>query len=308
MLSSNWMLADCILAMTCSMVGVVRLTDSRTLATSREPSTSRSVISHPVSGEKSSSSSCGYCDSQDKSAPRSIMPIWISNTTPLDAASGLDAGGVHQVPRQSAARDAAVDLALSGNLAQLDNGRIDDVQRGRVLVALVQLLEQVDEVRVLGAHAQRRVARRHKLNRLQLLGAERLQLLVLLAEHQIEGRHRLHLAVPAHRSPWNDRHRVPLARPVLVGLQHLSLALVRVVHKVPLPRGQGADVVVGGSELELGVGASAMLLGHRVEQIGVGRANEPLQPFEEGIEFAVRKVRQRLGHEFGVWLGASGCH
>mmetsp|Transcript_2675 Transcript_2675/g.8940 ORF Transcript_2675/g.8940 Transcript_2675/m.8940 type:complete len:276 (+) Transcript_2675:4632-5459(+) len=83
MLSSNWMLADCILAMTCSMVGVVKLTDSRTLATSSEPSTSSSTISQPVSGEKSSSASCGYCDSQDKSAPRSIMPIWISNTTPF---------------------------------------------------------------------------------------------------------------------------------------------------------------------------------------------------------------------------------
>jgi len=33
------MFALCILAMTCSMVGVVKLTERRTLATSREPST-----------------------------------------------------------------------------------------------------------------------------------------------------------------------------------------------------------------------------------------------------------------------------
>mmetsp|Transcript_28892 Transcript_28892/g.85989 ORF Transcript_28892/g.85989 Transcript_28892/m.85989 type:complete len:370 (-) Transcript_28892:1328-2437(-) len=83
MLSSSCRLADCILAITCSIVGVVRLTERRTLATRIEPSTARSMTSTPVRGEKSSSCSCGYCEIQLRLAPRSIMPICISKMTPF---------------------------------------------------------------------------------------------------------------------------------------------------------------------------------------------------------------------------------
>ena len=39
--------------------------------------------SRPVSGAKRISCSCGYCESHQMSAPRSIMPCWISKTMPL---------------------------------------------------------------------------------------------------------------------------------------------------------------------------------------------------------------------------------
>mmetsp|Transcript_30395 Transcript_30395/g.97015 ORF Transcript_30395/g.97015 Transcript_30395/m.97015 type:complete len:243 (+) Transcript_30395:173-901(+) len=52
----------------------------RTICT--EPSTRIDCTSRPERGPKRTSFSCGYCDSQARSAPRSTMPICISNKRP----------------------------------------------------------------------------------------------------------------------------------------------------------------------------------------------------------------------------------
>ena len=63
---------------TCSSVSEAMLSERRVLTRSDEPSTSVESASRPVSGGKSTSFSCGYCESQERSAPRSTIPICIS--------------------------------------------------------------------------------------------------------------------------------------------------------------------------------------------------------------------------------------
>mmetsp|Transcript_38499 Transcript_38499/g.106258 ORF Transcript_38499/g.106258 Transcript_38499/m.106258 type:complete len:432 (-) Transcript_38499:943-2238(-) len=69
-----------ILPTTCSMVSALRLTLSRTSATMLPWSTRVFMSCIPVSGPKRISFSCGYCEIQPSSAPRSTMPISISKT------------------------------------------------------------------------------------------------------------------------------------------------------------------------------------------------------------------------------------
>eukprot|EP00967_Tisochrysis_lutea_P060333 scaffold77172_cov26-Tisochrysis_lutea.AAC.2 len=58
----------------------------------RAPSTRYECTSSPDSGPHRISRSCGYCDSQAMSAPRSTMPIGISNTMPAaECAVGCEA-------------------------------------------------------------------------------------------------------------------------------------------------------------------------------------------------------------------------
>jgi len=76
------------LATTCSIVGLVRLIDTRIVTTMMCAceigciSMRISRASRPASGAKSTSASWGYCESHEISAPRSIMPCWISTTMP----------------------------------------------------------------------------------------------------------------------------------------------------------------------------------------------------------------------------------
>mmetsp|Transcript_17002 Transcript_17002/g.55773 ORF Transcript_17002/g.55773 Transcript_17002/m.55773 type:complete len:205 (+) Transcript_17002:1405-2019(+) len=77
-----------LLARTCSMVRAERLMFRRTATTSTEFSTRVDVTSRPVRGAKQISSSWGYWDTHERSAPRSTMPMLISKiveTDPLDA-------------------------------------------------------------------------------------------------------------------------------------------------------------------------------------------------------------------------------
>ena len=68
------------------MVSDDRLTLRLTPTTSTEPCTRVACTSRPVSGAKRISASCEYCESQLMSAPRSIMPCWISKTKPTPPA------------------------------------------------------------------------------------------------------------------------------------------------------------------------------------------------------------------------------
>ena len=90
------------LASTCSIVGAARLTERRTAMNRTAPSTRVDCTSRPVSGAKRISFSCGYCESHERSAPRSTMPICISKMvdasvcSPLpDEVSALDEGSIH---------------------------------------------------------------------------------------------------------------------------------------------------------------------------------------------------------------------
>ena len=72
------------LPVTASIVCAERLIESFMSKSSSEPSTRAERISSPVSGPNRISFSCGYCDSQLRSAPRSTMPCSISKIMPTD--------------------------------------------------------------------------------------------------------------------------------------------------------------------------------------------------------------------------------
>mmetsp|Transcript_172365 Transcript_172365/g.552491 ORF Transcript_172365/g.552491 Transcript_172365/m.552491 type:complete len:263 (+) Transcript_172365:1685-2473(+) len=70
---------------TSSMVPIVKFKLRRIMTTSTEPSTRVPVTCMLVNGGKHNSASCGYCETQPRSAPLSIMPICISRIVPMPA-------------------------------------------------------------------------------------------------------------------------------------------------------------------------------------------------------------------------------
>mmetsp|Transcript_9797 Transcript_9797/g.28406 ORF Transcript_9797/g.28406 Transcript_9797/m.28406 type:complete len:214 (+) Transcript_9797:3273-3914(+) len=81
--SISWRCERCILEMTCSIVSACRLTERRMSTTHSFPSTCSRRTSRAERGAKRISRSCGYCESHERSAPRSIMPICISRRMAL---------------------------------------------------------------------------------------------------------------------------------------------------------------------------------------------------------------------------------
>ena len=89
----------CLFVTICSIVKAVWLTLSRAWITCTEPSCLVLCISMPVSGGKQISFSCGYCEKGLKSAPRSIMPVCISNIVAAMSSFGARrlSGGVFHI-------------------------------------------------------------------------------------------------------------------------------------------------------------------------------------------------------------------
>mmetsp|Transcript_172357 Transcript_172357/g.552450 ORF Transcript_172357/g.552450 Transcript_172357/m.552450 type:complete len:230 (+) Transcript_172357:1649-2338(+) len=70
---------------TSSIVPMVKFKLRRIMTTSTEPSTRVPITCMLVNGGKHNSASCGYCETQPRSAPLSIMPICISRIVPMPA-------------------------------------------------------------------------------------------------------------------------------------------------------------------------------------------------------------------------------
>ena len=252
----------------------------------------------------------------------------------LDATSHVEFVGRPKLVRELHARDAAVDLDGLGELAQLDDNRVDGVQRARVLVHRLPGHLEGDAARrrqeelVARRRAEVRVGNvlgaaeaNHLVAQEGGLGAEAAQHSVVLDEHrpgvQDCGYHllcnhfglvrlaKLLVLIDGGQLQRLERAALPSARPVgqlVHGLHRpardtkLLGCHIRTCHEMPLdPRLRLHAVVARGEDVgRLGAGAFQVVVSHPVKHLGVGRAHDAFEAAEEGVEARVRE-RHRTG-------------
>ena len=301
----------------------------------------------------------------------------------LDAAAVVVLVLAHHLARQRAPRDAAEDGAGARELAHLDDGGVDEVERRRVQVAVraarVELRDLLRRLRVGGEAAPLVVEALEALDRLVLrqvalalvpAHAERAHVAedgVVLdvhrprveprAEHLLKDERRVVVVeqqavllleqllkvarrerapraarlllghapgarapVPPPCPPPTARARAPpappagvvgqddLARPLLDGrvlvAERRELLRRRVGHEPVLELGRRARLVVGHREEHRVVGRAAVLVLHRLAQVGARRPDEAVEAAEEGRQVAVGQAAAAVLEELvGAALG-----